>query len=117
MAALALLAGVAWLSRDALRLGLAFSAAESRPALLRDARWDEEASARLFGRRFRSGVASAELLSWLNENRFDVDRAAARASRRIAALPCNERVEVRWAADKDGRLTRASALVHEAGCL
>ena len=102
---------------DTILLAVAISSAESRPELLRDAEWGKQGSARLFERQFHRGAPETELLSWLSDNQFTIDRRAARASRRVATLPCSERIYVRWTTDIGGRLTAATAIVHEAGCL
>ncbi len=117
LAAVALLGGLIYISRDSIGTGLAVSSAESRPGLLSDAEWGERGSARLFERRFHRGIPESELLSWLSDNRFIIDRPAARASRRVESLPCNERIDVRWTKDDGGGLIGATAMVHEAGCL
>jgi hypothetical protein len=117
LAIVALLGGLVYSCRNAVGLGLAVSTAETRPALLRDAEWEKPGSARLFARQFHSGTPAAELLSWLRENGFTIDRAAAHASRTIGGLPCAERIDIDWRTDGGGRLTGATAMVREAGCL
>lgn len=103
--------------RDRIGLAVAISSAEGRPELLRDAEGGKQESARLFERQFHSGAPESELLSWLSDNRFTINRPAARATRRVESLPCNERIDIRWNTDNGGRLTEATATVHEAGCL
>jgi hypothetical protein len=103
--------------RDTILLAVAMSSAESRPELLRDAEWGKQGSARLFERQFHRGTPETSLLSWLTDNRFTIDRPGARAFRRVGSLPCSERIYVRWATDVGGRLTAATATVHEAGCI
>lgn len=90
---------------------------EKRPSLLRDADWNDPASAVLFEERFRTGVAEEELLEWLKDNRFAVRPQTRRAERRIDGLPCNEAAEVTWAIDGQGDLTDAEATLTEQGCL
>jgi hypothetical protein len=98
--------------------GSAFSAAgagpERRPALLSDAEWGQPAPA--FGTRFAPGTSEAELLRWLDDNRFEIHEAARRAYLRLPSLPCNERIDVSWTAS-NGALGESSAIVSEAGCL
>jgi hypothetical protein len=91
--------------------------AEKRPALLVDAKWNEPTSAHKFSARFHPGTSEGDLLTWLEANKFKVDRQAGRATRRIGGLPCNEEVEVKWRKGPGGALTDATALVREAGCL
>jgi hypothetical protein len=117
LAIVALLGGLIYSCHDAIGIAIGVSTAETRPALLRDAEWEKQDSARLFARRFHSGTQAAELLSWLGENSFTIDRAATHASRTIGGLPCAERIDIHWRTDTGGRLTEATAMVHEAGCL
>ena len=101
---------------EALMLGAAVWFGDKRPALLRDARWDDPGSAKQFNRRFSAGADEAVLLDWLQNNRFDVDQAHKRADRLVESLPCGEFVEVSWRAG-EGKLVGAAATVTEAGCL
>lgn len=91
--------------------------AEKRPSLLRDAKWSDPTSAQLFQDEFKAGTDEANLLEWLERNRFDIDRSRRRADRLVEGLPCNERVAVTWAADSQSRLQESRAIVTEAGCL
>lgn len=91
--------------------------AEKRPSLLRDAKWNDPASARLFQGELSAGAEEADLLEWLEQNRFDIDRLGRRADRLVGGFPCNERVAVTWAADSRSRLQGSNAIVTEAGCL
>lgn len=111
------LAALIYLFRGPIGLTLAIASAERRPELLRDAEWGKQRSARLFERQFHSGASESQLLSWLSDNRFTIDRETARASRRVQSLPCNESIDIRWASDDGGRLISATAMVQEAGCL
>lgn len=99
-----------------LALGLAFASAERRPSLLKDAQWKKPDSASAFRIRFPSGSQEADLLQWLAANHFKIDGRAQNASRIIHSLPCNERVEVTWAAS-DGIIRDTRAVVSESGCL
>jgi len=101
---------------DALILGAAVLFGDKRPALLRDARWDEPDSAKQFNQRFVAGTEEALLVDWLQNNRFAVDQTQRRADRLVESLPCGELVEVSWQA-REGKLLDAAATVAEAGCL
>ena len=101
---------------EALMLGAAVLLGDKRPALLRDARWDDPGIAKQFNQRFLSGAEEALLLEWLKNNRFAVDPASKRAERLVESLPCGEFVEVSWRAE-EGKLLDAAATVAEAGCL
>lgn len=101
---------------EALMLGAAVLLGDKRPALLRDARWDDPDSAKQFSQRFVAGTDEALLVDWLITNRFAVDRAQKRADRLIESLPCGEFVAVSWQA-RSGKLVDAAATVTEAGCL
>lgn len=101
---------------DALMLGAAILFGDKRPALLRDARWDEPDSAKQFNQRFVAGTEEALLVDWLQDNRFAVDQTQGRADRLIESLPCGEFVDVSWQA-REGKLLDAVATVTEAGCL
>ena len=103
-------------SFDALILGAAVLFGDKRPALLRDARWDEPDSAKQFNQRFVAGTEEALLVDWLQNNRFAVDQTQRRADRLVESLPCGELVEVSWQA-REGKLLDAAATVAEAGCL
>ena len=108
---------VVYVSRQGVGSGIAMSAFDGRPELLSDAEWGKSGSARRFEQRFSPGSREADLLAWLEGNHFAVDRRSGRANRRVESLPCNERIEVAWAANPAGRIARATALVSEAGCL
>lgn len=101
---------------DALMLGAAVLFGDKRPALLRDARWDDPSSAKQFNQRFVAGTDEALLLEWLQANRFVVSAARGHADRLIESLPCGEVVGVSWRSD-EGKLVDAAATVTEAGCL
>jgi len=90
--------------------------AEKRPALLQDARWDDEASAKKFQQRFRRGIPERDLNSWLKTNKFEID-AQGVAAKPVRSLPCNELVRVTWSSGPDHRLVQATARVSESGCL
>jgi hypothetical protein len=107
---------VGTLTWQRLALGLAFASAERRPSLLIDAQWKKPASAAAFRHRFPSGSQEADLLQWLAANHFKIDERAQSASRTVHSLPCNERVEVTWAAS-NGTIRDSRAVVSEAGCL
>ncbi|PVM91462.1 hypothetical protein [Caulobacter endophyticus] len=91
--------------------------AERRPALLRDAKWDQPASAVRFEARFHTGAPEPELLKWLGRNSFRVNRSERSATRDIAGFPCTEALRIDWAADQAGRLTRRQATVRQIACL
>lgn len=109
--------GVALANLDTMAFAMATASNEARPRLLEDAHWGEADPDGAFARHFAVGTAEADLLAWLGDNRFAVDRAGRRAERRVRAVPCNERIVVTWGASDAGRLTVASAEVREAGCL
>lgn len=90
---------------------------EHRPALLKDASWDEPASALRFHDRFHAGTPERDLTAWLGKNRFAVDRGGRSADRQVNGLPCNEAIKVDWSVDAEGRLTRADAVVSQIVCL
>ncbi|MFT4253441.1 MAG: hypothetical protein QM608_13235 [Caulobacter sp.] len=90
---------------------------DKRPALLRDADWDDPASAVRFRARFAAGTPEQALVAWLEKSRFVVDARARKAQRPVEGLPCNENITVRWSADGQARLTRADAVVHQIACL
>jgi hypothetical protein len=89
---------------------------EKRPALLEDAQWKDPGSAKAFRGRFPAGSEERDLVSWLKENRFDLDRQTRRASRYVSGFPCRERLDIKWSAGPDHRLRSADATVFEAGC-
>jgi hypothetical protein len=91
-------------------------AAEQRPALVADAIRGRPETAVAFGRRFRPGVAEAELLAWLRDNGFSIYPPQHRAERLVIGLPCNENIVVTWSSDSARRIERAAVIVREAGC-
>lgn len=113
----AALAGLAAANWDGIALALAVSSAEGRPALLRDATWNNPASALLFRRTFSRGVPESSLLGWLDTNRFTIDRTGGHAERRIRGIPCNEQATIEWTRGPGGTIEHASATLSEAGCL
>jgi hypothetical protein len=90
---------------------------EHRPALLKDASWDDPASAVRFERRFHAGAPERDLVDWLNDNKFAVNGSARKANRSVNGLPCNEDISVTWTRDAAGRLTSADAVVTQVACL
>ncbi len=90
---------------------------DKRPALLRDADWDDPASAVRFRARFAAGTPEQALVTWLEKNRFVIDARARKAQRPVEGLPCNEDIAVEWSVDTQARLTRADAVVHQIACL
>lgn len=113
----AALAGLAAANWDGIALALAVSSAEGRPALLRDATWNDPASALLFRRTFSHGVPESSLLGWLDANRFTIDRTGGHAERRIRGVPCNEQATIEWTRGPGSAIEHASATMSEAGCL
>jgi len=120
----AALAGLAAANWGGIALALAVSRAsgpatraEGRPALLRDATWNDPASALLFRRAFSRGVPESSLLGWLDTNRFTIDRTGRHAERRIRGIPCNEQATIEWTRGPGGTIEHASATLSEAGCL
>ncbi len=105
------------LNWQTLTLSAAFALAERRPALLVDAEWNEPASARKFLNRFPPETNENELLEWLGANKFDIDRNAGRADRRISGLPCNEIIKIKWSTGPNNRIDDVDVRVSEAGCL
>ena len=97
-------------------LSFAILTAEKRPALLQDAKWNDEGSAKAFRARFHPGAPESDLTSWLQANKFSTT-ATGEATRRISSLPCSETIEVRWSASPDRHLADAAARVSEGGCL
>jgi len=116
---LILLAALTWATArnwEAIKIGIAVAFSEHRPALLRDAEWGKPETASAFHHRFPDGSSEKDLLAWLAANHFGIDQAAHRAERTVRAYPCNERIEVSWAAS-DGIVLQSSAEVSEGGCL
>jgi hypothetical protein len=98
-------------------LSAAIVMAERRPALLRDARWNDPMSAQKFRSRFGRGAPEADLVTWLQSNGFSVDRPHGQAIRTIESLPCNEVARIKWVRRANGTIDGASAILSEAGCL
>lgn len=94
----------------------AVATSERRPALLADAEWRKPASARMFNARFAPGASAGDLLTWLTDERFTIDRSTDSARLSIDSFPCNERVAINWTATAGGILKTAQATVFEAGC-
>ena len=90
---------------------------EKRPRLLDDAAWDHPESARQFQARFAPGTSERDLLEWLGDYDFTVDRASRTATHRVQGLPCNEIIEVTWHVTNKAVMRDAQAVVHESGCL
>ena len=105
------------LNWQSLMLGSVILLSEKRPRLLDDAAWDQPKSARQFQARFGRGTSERDLLEWLGEYEFTVDRGAHIATHRIQGLPCNELIEVSWHVTTKAIIGDAQAVVHEAGCL
>lgn len=95
----------------------AVTSSERRPALLDDASWNEPASAALFNERFVANSSDEELVSWLEENYFEIDREALTAKKRISSLPCNEYINVTWSLSETGAIAGLNAIISEGGCL
>ncbi|CAN5404060.1 hypothetical protein BH10PSE3_BH10PSE3_08750 [soil metagenome] len=91
--------------------------AERRPALMKDASWEDSASAARFHAKFPAGTSEEDLLAWLSKNRFKVQAREGTADRALASFPCNENIIVNWSSDADRRLTRADAVVYQVACL
>jgi hypothetical protein len=98
-------------------LGSAIVLSPKRPALLRDASWDDPSSAQGFNARFAPGASEAELLDWLRENNFRIYPEQGRAALHVQSLPCNEGIQISWTSNSERMLVMASATVREAGCL
>lgn len=114
--ALALFTAVTWPGVPFAFAVLTAEQSEQRPALLDDARWDEPNSDAAFRARFHAGVPEAELLTWLKQNRFTINRSGRKAEHRIGGFPCNELAEVHWSVEGT-TLRDARATIAEAGCL
>lgn len=95
----------------------AIASAERRPALLNDTSWNDPASAERFYGRFRDNPSDEELVSWLDQNGFDIDRDAHIARKRVHSLPCNENIEVTWSHSATGSMTELNVIISESGCL
>lgn len=95
----------------------AIVSSERRPALLNDASWNDPASAERFYGRFGNNPSDEELVSWLEQNGFNVDRDARIARKRVQSLPCNENIEVTWSLSATGSMTELGAIISEGGCL
>lgn len=105
------------LNREAIGWAIAVAMAERRPAVLREAEWNEPNTAHAFMSRFAPGTQESALVAWLNSNKFTVDRDVGEAHRLVRGLPCNESIRVSWTRSADGELVSAEAHVSEAGCL
>ncbi|MCB1474922.1 MAG: hypothetical protein H6883_14340 [Rhodobiaceae bacterium] len=90
---------------------------DPRPALLRDAQWQDPASAKSFNARFHAGVPAMELVEWLGENDFAINFADQRANLMIQGLPpCNDLIIIFWKADDAGLLIESRAVIAQS-CL
>lgn len=96
---------------------VAILGSEHRPGLLRDADWDAPTSAVRFHDRFKAGTPEPDLTTWLEKNRFIVDKGGKSADRQVNGLPCNEAIKVNWSVDAEERLIRADAVVSQIVCL
>jgi hypothetical protein len=96
---------------------VAIMGSEHRPALLKDASWDEPASAARFQGRFHAGASERDLLVWLGKNRFAVNPRERTAGRQVNSFPCVEDIKVDWSVDANRRLVRTNALVSQVACL
>ena len=114
-AALALLLFIA-LAWQRIARAIAFASADTRPALLRDAQWGKPETAVAFQQRFGRGSSEADLVRWLESNRFQVDQSTRHASLRVEGAPCAENIAVSWNAT-GGNVDASRAVVSEAGCL
>lgn len=112
--AIAVVIAINW---QAILLGGSMILAESRPALLADANWNDPSTAKNFNARFAPGTKSNELVAWLRGNDFEIQAGKGRAERKVSSLPCNERVVVSWQSDAGGRIAERRAIVTESGCL
>ena len=95
----------------------AIASSEQRPALLNDASWNDPAYAKRLQDRFGNRLSDAELLSWLEQNGFEIDRETRIARKRIHRLPCNEDIEVTWTVSATGSMAELKAVISEAGCI
>lgn len=95
----------------------AVASSERRPALLNDASWNDPESAERFYDRFGNNPSDDELVSWLEQNGFDIDRDAQVARKRVQSLPCNENIEVAWSLSATGSVTELNAIISAGGCL
>ena len=111
--AVVLLVAVAW---QRLGFAVAVASSDSRPSLLRDAQWGKPETTVAFRQRFGRGSSEADLVQWLEANRFQVDQRARRASLKVRGVPCAEDVAVSWKAI-GGTIDASRAVVSEAGCL
>ncbi len=116
-AGLILIVGFAAVNWERTALFFAMVLAERRPALLRDAAWNDPASAGAFNERFPPGTPEGLLIAWLEENNFTINRPMGHAGRLIQGFPCNESIQVDWTAAVAGKIDRAEVRVSEAGCL
>lgn len=95
----------------------AVASSERRPPLLSDASWNDPASAKRFYDRFGNNPSDDDLVSWLEQNGFVIDRDAHIARKRVQSLPCNENIEVAWSLSETGTLAELNAIISEGGCL
>lgn len=117
VAVLLLLSPIILLNLQGISFAIAYLMSEQRPELLRDAGWNDPASAKAFNARFPAGSPTSELESWLKANRFEIDPAARTARFYRSAFPCAEIIEVTWSTTPDGKLTEATALIPPGGCI
>lgn len=98
-------------------LVLAALLSEQRPDLLKDANWNDPASAKSFNARFPAGSPTSALEDWLRANKFEIDAAGGRANSFVSGFPCSEAIEVDWSSTQDGKLTAAKAVIPSGSCL
>lgn len=111
---LGILVAVFWTN---INFGVAVLLAERRPELLRDAGWEDPASAQSFLARFPIGSPASELVKWLQANKFEFDKTESKASLYVRGFPCNEIINIAWSSDAAGNLTRREAFLPPGGCL
>ena len=107
------LVALAW---QRIALAVAVASSDTRPSLLRDAEWGKPETAAAFRQRFGRGSSEADLVQWLADNHFQIDRHAHRASLKVKGVPCGEDVAVSWTAI-GATIDASRAVVSEAGCL
>jgi len=95
----------------------AVASSERRPALLNDASWNEPASAARFYDRFGANASDRKLVSWLEENEFEIDQEARNAKKQIYSFPCNEFINVTWSLSEAGSIAGLNAIISEGRCL
>lgn len=116
-AVIGLLGVLVLLNWQRVAFGLAVLFAEQRPDLLKDAHWDDPASAKAFNARFPAGSLTSALEDWLAENKFEIDASGQRADTLIEGFPCMEIIEVTWASTPEGKLREAKVTIPPGSCL